>query len=490
MKATLLPVLSCGASVATERAWLRRHPGEQARLMARAASAVAAASDLLLAGVKPRSILVVAGKGHNGADALLAGLKFNLGTKLIVVLAEDNVAAGLPQRILAQARRRHASVLTWKQAQRSRPKVDLIIDGLLGVGFKPPLRAQLAAVIRWVNTLSAPVISVDLPSGVGDTTDSPSVHADLTVSLGSLKAPLLRPRVLAHAGRLRVADLGIDLPTGKLTAATLKTLIPLTLPRSAKTDKRRQGRVVIVGGSAAMPGAVLMNTRACLAAGAGLVTVIAPESLRARAAIALPEAMWQAQGTAEAQATLQRLGKIWEVVLMGSGLGARGQTLAQAAARATRGVAILDADALRPACVRAAQGATARILLPHAGECLRLGARQATPAEAQRLALRYRAVVVLKGPLTCVTDGVQTCYIPHGGPILARGGSGDLLAGMVAAVVAARTTYKLNLFSAVVTAVTWQGAAADELARTEGETSVRTTQLLAGLSPALRRARA
>ena len=99
-------------------------------------------------------------------------------------------------------------------------------------------------------------------------------------------------------------------------------------------------------------------------------------------------------------------------------------------------------------------------------------------------------MIVLKGPLTCVTDGVQTCYIPHGGPILARGGSGDLLAGMVAAVVAARTTYKLNLFSAVVTAVTWHGAAADELARAEGETSVRTTQLLTGLSPALRRARA
>jgi len=89
--------------------------------MARAASEVAAASHLLLAGVKPRSVLVLAGKGHNGADALLAGLKFTLGTKLRVVLAENEVAAGLPQRVLARARRRHATVLTWKEAQRSRP---------------------------------------------------------------------------------------------------------------------------------------------------------------------------------------------------------------------------------------------------------------------------------------------------------------------------------------------------------------------------------
>lgn len=476
--------------VTAERAWLRRHPGQAVRLMARAARAVAQASELLLGGVKPRGVLVVAGKGHNGADAILAGLEFNLGAKLLIVLAEDGVAAGLPQRALARARRRRATVLTWQQAQHRRPKADLVIDGLLGVGFKPPLRAQPAAVIRWVNLLGSPIISVDVPSGVGDTTDRPSVRADLTVSLGALKSPLLRTRVLAHAGRLRVADLGLSLSAGKTTVSTLRVLVPLTVPRSAKTDKRRQGRVVIVGGSAAMPGAVLMNTRACLAAGAGLVTVIAPRSLRVRAAIELPEAMWQAQGSAEAKATLTQLGEKWEGVLIGSGLGPRGQTLARAAARATRGVAILDADALRPACVRAAQGAAARILLPHAGECLRLGARQATPAEAQRLALRFRAIVVLKGPLTCVTDGIQTCYIPHGGPILARGGSGDLLAGMVAAVVAARASYKLDLFTAVVTAVTWHGAAADELTRAEGETSVRTTQLLTGLSPALRRARA
>ena len=98
-------------------------------------------------------------------------------------------------------------------------------------------------------------------------------------------------------------------------------------------------------------------------------------------------------------------------------------------------------------------------------------------------------MVVLKGPLTCVTDGVRTVHVPHGGPVLARGGSGDLLAGMVTAVVAARAELGLGLLEAVATAATWHGMAADALAEAEGETPVRTTQLLAGLSPALRRAR-
>jgi len=487
--AGLLPVMGCAEMAAAERAWLRRHPGRDWPLMRRAAAAVAEEARRAL-GREPRTVLVLAGKGRNGADAILAGLILaGRAGKLTVALAEDGVSPGLPARALGLAkRRRGARILGWRAALEATPRADLVLDGILGSGFRPPLAPGLRALIRAAGRLRGLRVAVDLPSGSGDETDGPCLAADLTVSLGCLKRPLLRARVAAKAGRIRVADLGLPLSAGTESAATTGILAPLAAPRAARTEKRRQGRVLIVGGSAGMPGAVIMNTRACLGAGAGLVSVAAPAAVQARAALELPEAMWMAQEAPATGRRLRELAGTADATLVGSGLGTSGLALARRVARAIRGVAILDADALRPDIVRAAAKAAARVLLPHAGEFLRLGGKAATPDEAARLARRLRSIVVLKGPLTCVTDGARTVHIPHGGPVLARGGSGDLLAGIVAAVVAAREVLRLDLMEAVVAAATWHGAAADEVASARGETVVRTTQLLDGLLPALRRA--
>lgn len=486
--AGLLPVLSCAEMTAAEQAWLRRNPGRDWSLMLRAAAATAEEARLAL-GRPARSVLVLAGKGRNGADAVLAGLRLAGKTgRLTVALAETPAVPGLPARALALARRRRgARVLPWREALRGEPRADIILDGILGSGFRPPLSPELRGMFAAARRARGLRVAVDVPSGAGDAADGPCLGADVTVSLGCLKRPLLRPRVAAKAGRIRVADLGLPLPAGEEACSTLGTLAPLAVARPARTEKRRQGRVLIVGGSAGMPGAVVMNTRACLDAGVGLVSVVAPMALQARAALELPEAMWMAQGGRGTGARARELAASCDAVLIGSGLGASGLALARSVAQATRGVAVLDADALRPVIVRAAAKAAARVLLPHAGEFLRLGGRKANPAEAAALARRLRSLVVLKGPLTCVTDGRKIIHIPHGGPVLARGGSGDLLAGMVAAVVAARSALGLGLLEAVVVAATWHGAAADSVAASRGETVVRTTQLLDGLLPALRR---
>ena len=485
----LLPVLSCAEMAAAERAWLRRNPGRDWALMRRAAAAAAEEARLAL-GRPPRSVLVLAGKGRNGADAVLAGLRLaGKSGRLTVALAGEGVSAGLPARALGLARRRGGTrVLPWREALRGEPRADIILDGVLGSGFRPPLSPELRGMFAAARRARGLRVAVDVPSGAGDDADGPCLAADLTVSLGCLKRPLLRPGVAAKAGRIRVADLGLPLPAGEESASTHGVLRPLAAARDARTEKRRQGRVLIVGGSAGMPGAVVMNTRACLEAGAGLVSVVAPAALQARAALELPEAMWMAQGARGTAARMDDLAAACDATLIGSGLGAGGLELARSSARAARGVAVLDADALRPGIVRAAAKAKARVLLPHAGEFLRLGGAKATPAEAAALARRLRSVVVLKGPLTCVTDGRRIIHIPHGGPVLARGGSGDLLAGIVAAVVAARRELGLGLLEAVAAAATWHGAAADCVAATRGETVVRTTQLLDGLLPALRRA--
>jgi NAD(P)H-hydrate epimerase len=239
-----------------------------------------------------------------------------------------------------------------------------------------------------------------------------------------------------------------------------------------------------------MPGAVIMNTEAALRSGAGLVTALVPSAIQAKAALMLPEAMWvplkpdQTKLPAEVGALASRA----DTVLVGSGLGTKGITLASSTARAIRGIAILDADALNSKVIRDTRRATQRILLPHAGEFLRITGKRATPEAAHLAAKKLRAIIVLKGPLTVVADGESLTYIPFGGPVLARGGSGDLLAGIVASIVARRKILKMTPLQATIAAVTWHALAADWLTQHKGETAVRTTQMLDGLSPTLRKA--
>jgi hydroxyethylthiazole kinase-like uncharacterized protein yjeF len=242
-----------------------------------------------------------------------------------------------------------------------------------------------------------------------------------------------------------------------------------------------------------MPGAVIMNTAAALRSGAALVTTCLPESVRAKAAVAYPEAMWRGLRTGKdgslAPTNLKELRPLLvdkDVLLIGSGMGEKAVKLITALAAATKSALVLDADALRPAVIKAARSAEVRVLLPHAGEFTRLSGRVASVDAARAYARRTKTIVVLKGPLTCVTDGLRVLHIPFGGPVLARGGSGDLLAGIVTSVLARRAELGLSAFDAVVLAATWHARAADWLRDNQGEEAVRTTELLAGLSPVLR----
>jgi NAD(P)H-hydrate epimerase len=175
-----------------------------------------------------------------------------------------------------------------------------------------------------------------------------------------------------------------------------------------------------------------------------------------------------------------------DALLIGSGMGEKSAKLIGAIATRASVALVLDADALRPSVITASKQAKVRVLLPHAGEFKRLSGRDASVKAARTYARKTKTIVVLKGPLTSVTDGVRVIHIPFGGPVLARGGSGDLLAGIVASVLSRRRELGLTPFDAVVLAATWHARAADWLRETQGEEAVRTTDLLAGLSPVLR----
>jgi NAD(P)H-hydrate epimerase len=229
-----------------------------------------------------------------------------------------------------------------------------------------------------------------------------------------------------------------------------------------------------------------MNVLAALRSGAGLVTAFVPESLTAAFAAHVPEAIWVGWpetpdgGLAlEGRQLLQeRLGRATALVA-GSGMGRERETMALAAdvVKTINVPVVLDADALQPEVVRAAK--TKLVLTPHAGEFERI-------AEGRSLcdfAAGHESTVVLKGPVTRVSDGRVVQHSFFGGPVLARGGSGDLLAGIIGAQLARTPGDPL---AAACRGVVWHGLAADALARAHGAEAVRTTQLLDFLAPALR----
>jgi NAD(P)H-hydrate epimerase len=532
------PILTCAAAKALEARLFGGNEEREWGAMQRAGAGVARAvlADFREIGGFPDGgrVLVLAGKGHNGGDALLAATTIldQFPAAQVAVLFPGGERAlrpltwrawrgllggtGLPTRVqrIFMGQETHATAY------------DLCLDGLFGFQFHPPVEAATAEVLRWVNVHPGIRLraAVDLPSGVGEEAGGITFRADFTYATGSVKAPLLLPRHREAVGRLRYLDLGffgrpaagvadpgaiIDLagtgpgspsPATQLPAASsdfvLKSsvLAPLAALRAPQSDKRTFGHLFVIGGSRSYPGAVLMCARAALRSGVGLVTVFAPESLVAAYAAGAPEAIWvgwpEAPGGGLALEGLPLLRARLEratALVVGSGLGCEGETLALAGkiVKLADIPVVLDADALQPSVLAAGRGKRV-ICLPHAGEFQRLaGGREATSAVLRAVAHETGATIVLKGPVTRIADGDRVHHSFFGGPVLARGGSGDLLAGLVGGLLAQAPEDPLV---AACRGVVWHGLAADLLARDRGQVAVQATQLLDYLPAALREA--
>jgi NAD(P)H-hydrate epimerase len=267
---------------------------------------------------------------------------------------------------------------------------------------------------------------------------------------------------------------------------TPQILAPLAALRPAQGDKRTYGHVFVVAGSRNFPGAALMTVRAALRSGAGLVTAFVPEALVPTFAAVAPEAMWvgcpETLGGGLALEGLHLLRERLEratSLVMGPGLGREPETLALLAdiAKESPVPLVLDADALQPDIV--CTGKVPRVLTPHAGEFVRIAGGD----DVRKFAAAANATVVLKGAVTRITEGAATYHSFFGGPVLARGGSGDLLAGLIGGLLA--QTPKEPLLAAA-RGVVWHGLAADALARAHGQTAVQVTQLLDFLPTVLR----
>lgn len=483
------PILSCAEAKAFEA---QRFGGDEAKewpAMQQAGRALATAirRDYEEIGGLPAQarILVLAGKGHNGGDALIAAHHIlasrpEAHVEVLFVFGERGLRplAARAWRELATA----GGARVRQIAAESLEGCDLCLDGVFGFQFRPPAEPRVETLLRRVNGLPIRFrAAVDLPSaGV--------FRADFTYATGIVKTPVLDGEA---AGRVRYLDLGFFRggEPGADRALTPQVLAPLAGLRAAGADKRSFGHVFIVGGSRSFPGAVLMTVLAALRSGAGLVTAFVPESVAAAFAARAPEAMWVAWpetpsgGLAlEGEHLLREKLDRADALVIGPGLGREKETLALAESIVGSSVipVVIDADALQPAIVRA--GKAPRVLTPHAGEYTRI----AGDAELRAFARELHGAVVLKGSGTRIASGDAIYRSFFGGPVLSRGGSGDLLAGLVGGLLARES----NLTLAAAQGVAWHGLAADALARARGEVAVTTTELLDYLHAALREVQA
>ncbi len=420
----------------------------------------------------------------------------------------------LAKRALARLKsvaEQRVQVVAMERALAPDASYALCLDGIFGFQFHAPMDAATGALLKVVNAHPGIAFraAVDLPSGVGETNASIAFRADFTYATGIVKRPVLASSVAKFVGRLRYLDLGFfpvaggadpgrtvasgnrarpgsTPPATKERVLTSSILAPLTGLRSSQTDKRTFGHILIVGGSRRYPGAVMLAVRAALRSGAGLVTAFVPKALAPEYAAAHPEAMWVGcPETAKGGLALGALKLIKErlkratALVIGPGASAEPAVLKtiRAIVRNTNIPLVLDADALRPEIV-AELNDRAFVCTPHAGEFERIAPKLFTRG---KFTAPY-GVLVLKGPLTRVTDGKTTYYSPFGGPVLARGGSGDILAGLIGGLLAQQPGDPLL---AAARGVVWHGRAADLLARAHGQVAVEISQILEQLGPGL-----
>jgi NAD(P)H-hydrate epimerase len=497
MIAGSVPILSCDAARDLEVALFGGDEAKEWQAMQKAGRAIAAEvlRDFHEIGGFPSNgrVLVLVGKGHNGGDALITASeilrRFPAATAdVLFAFGEQSL-----RPLTAQSWREAAQNGRDRWSRRSKDELgspsvreyDLCLDGMFGFQFRPPADAKTTALLKHVNALLIRLrAAVDLPS-------ADLFRADFTYATGSVKQPVIDS---GYAGRIRYLDLGFfdgSADRGADRVLTREVLRPLAALRPARCDKRSYGHLFVVGGSRNYPGAVLMAVEAALHAGTGLVSAFVPESLYAAYAARVPEAMWVGcPETPTGGLALEGMHLIRErleratAFAIGPGIGREPETqaLIKELITTTGRPTLLDADALQPELVRAAK--VPLVLTPHAGEFSRI----AQGAELREFVQQTRATVVLKGPITqiCSAGESNLPVVYHslaGGPVLARGGSGDLLAGMIGGLLAQEPS---DLVLAAARGAMWHGLAADALARARGQVAVTTTQLLEFLPSVLR----
>src|SRR3954468_23868584 len=402
--------------------------------------------------------VVVCGKGNNGGDGLVASRVLReLGFEVDALLLApgDQLSGDAGANLARFDGARHVAVGELPTALEG---AGVIVDAIFGTGFAGKARDPAGSAIDAINEAAGPVVATDIPSGVNASTgevEGRAVRADLTVTFHAPKLGHWVAPGKEHSGEVRVAPIGI--PDGapvEPSAGLIGTrVLELAPHRAAGSTKFSSGQVVIVGGSRGLTGAVCLSALGAIRSGAGYATVAVPADLESIFEVKLTEVMSvgcaSRDGRLRPAASEQILGATERAaaVVLGSGMGREQATqrLIQELTERIEAPLVIDADGLNAHAGRIEKLSARKgplILTPHAGEMGRLLDRDSEAVGAKRAesareaASRSGGIVLLKGDDTIVTDGDRFAVNTVSSPQLATAGTGDVLSGMIAALIA------------------------------------------------------
>lgn len=467
-------------------------------------------------GWEDKRVLVLCGSGNNGGDGMVVARQIaRRGAQVQVVLTADPDKVkgdaltnlhivqklGLPLHVLRSVEELDA---IWERGWH------LVVDALLGVGITGEVRGLVGEVIRFLERRTdVPIVAVDIPSGIDADTGAVcgcAVRATLTVTFGAMKVGLAVYPGAEYAGEVVVADIGIpeevvaqaEVPRRLVTPEQVYIRLPL---RSPDAHKGRFGHVLVVGGSVGLAGAPMMAAEAVLRVGAGLCSVAVPQSIYAATAGTLREAMVHPlpdapEGCLSADSIDAMAPLLQRANVLAVGPGWSTHPPARQALRRLLDVVqvpcVLDADALN--CLALDPKILPEVhpplvLTPHPGEMARLMGVDTATVQANRLgiaeqaALRFGVVVVLKGARTVVATPEGRLWVnPTGNVGMATGGSGDVLTGVIAGLLAQEG---MGAEEAAVAGVYLHGLAGDLAAREKGMVGMIAGDILRYLPEAI-----
>lgn len=452
---------------------------------------------------------ILVGPGHNGGDALVVARELHFQGYFVLLYR--------PFSKLKELTSQHAQYVDSLgipsfDSIESLQECDLLIDGLFGFGLERTLTDPVASAIARINQWSKPVISIDLPSGIHTDTGEvlgTAIRATRTFCLGLWKQGLLQDGALDYVGKAELID--FDIPDSDIQAVLRDTpkirritstnaIATLPLPRAPVTHKYKQGHLLLICGSRRYAGGAILTGLGARASGVGMLSIAVPESIKSMLNAQLPEALIvgcpETDDGAIAHLNLPDGTDLssFSAIACGPGLTVEATPILPCVLDSVP--LVLDADGLNILAKLGTIPTLSRrqaptVLTPHAGEFKRLFPDAADPMHDRVQAVRSAAsmcgaVVLLKGARTAIANAAGEVWInPESTPALARGGSGDVLTGLLGGLVAQATPQHISIEAIVATAVWWHSQAGILAAAERTELGVDAFTLSHYLMPSL-----
>lgn len=460
-------------------------------------------------GVSDRRITIVCGSGNNGADGLVVAQKlYEAGADITVVLACGDPKTIEAKEMLSRIINTSIPILhidrNPTEIKLAIKQAGIIVDGIFGISFRDSVGPQLFELFKLINESLAIKVSLDLPSGTHCDTglvDEYCIKADFTIAFTTLKPAHVTYPAAGYCGRFIVANIGISDKTIERVSSSIQVvdrdmISKVIKPRRPDGHKGDYGRVVCVCGSVGMTGAAILSSKAAVRSGAGIVALAIGKSCLPQVAAQLVEPIFypmdeNEKGTLSSSCKTDLLNRIKyaQACLVGCGLGSNSdiKDIVSSVVQNSNCPLIIDADGINAIVgnINILKDAKAPIVLtPHPGEMAALLGVTISKVQSNRIhtasqfAKKYNVIVVLKGANTVIANTDGKIFInTTGNPGMAKGGSGDVLAGMVASFIA----QGISPIDAAICATYLHGAAGDKTAKRLSQHSMTPSDMLDNL---------